>query len=138
MDEESSLSNLQLAVLRVLWTQGAATVQDVQQALAREGRELASTTVATVLSRLEKRNVVRHRQEGRAYTYEPAIEQARVADSMVQRLTQAFFNDDPALLVSHLVDRGQLTAAQRREIQALLNAPEHPPQTTSRKRTKRK
>lgn len=56
---DTQLTDLQLALLRVLWTRGEATVQDMVEALRPE-RDLAPTTVATLLSRLEKRRVVSH------------------------------------------------------------------------------
>ena len=47
------LSELQLAVMRVLWTQNEASTAEVAAALAPQ-RDLAHTTVATLLTRLEK------------------------------------------------------------------------------------
>ena len=58
MPDTTQLTDLQLALLRVLWTRGEATVQDMVEALRPE-RDLAPTTVATLLSRLEKRRLPR-------------------------------------------------------------------------------
>ena len=59
-------TELQLAVLRALWTLGEAAVPEVQAHLGGEGRRLAPTTVATLLRRMEKKGWVHHREEGRA------------------------------------------------------------------------
>jgi len=60
MPERHQLTELQLAILRVIWDKGEATVQDIWEAL-HPGRGLAQTTVATMLSRLERRGVVTRR-----------------------------------------------------------------------------
>ena len=58
------LTELQLEILDVIWERGESTVAEVAEALL-ERRALAITTVATLLSRLQKRGVLTHRTEGR-------------------------------------------------------------------------
>ena len=66
----SSLGELERAVMEVLWDRGTpAAVRDVASALAE--RELAYTTVMTVLARLAKKGFVRRQRDGRAWRYEP-------------------------------------------------------------------
>jgi len=68
MSELHHLTGLQIAFLRVLWQRGEASVAEICEALRPE-RALAQTTVATVLSRLEKRGVVAHRvRRGSSFT----------------------------------------------------------------------
>jgi predicted transcriptional regulator len=64
------LGELERAVMEVLWDRGEpSVVRDVVRALA--SRDLAYTTVMTVLDRLEKKGVVRRERDGRAWRYEP-------------------------------------------------------------------
>jgi len=104
MPTPNDLSDLQLSVLRVLWDRGEASAQEVQSALEKE-RPLAVTTVATVLSRLEKRGVVRHRSDGRLFIYRPAVTKDDVSHSMLGALVDSVFQGDPTALISHLVTR---------------------------------
>ena len=111
------LSELQLAVMRVLWRKGKATVADVHEALEAE-RGLALTTVATVLTRLEKAGLVSHRAAGRHYLYRPLVSEEDVRRSMVSVLADRLFEGDVAALVSHLVSAkdvrpGDLTQVKR-------------------------
>src|SRR5439155_1011893 len=73
MPERHQLTERQLAILRVLWDRGEATVQDIWEALHAE-RGLAQTTVATMLSRLERPGLVTRRAppESRHYHYRAA------------------------------------------------------------------
>lgn len=66
------LGDLEHAVMDVLWARAVPTpVRDVHEALARS-REIAYTTVMTVLDRLAKKGIVTRQLEGRAWLYQPA------------------------------------------------------------------
>ena len=97
-----TLGDLQLAVLDVLWERDEATVSEVQEAL-REERNPAKSTVATVLSRLERQGWVRHRRDEREFVYSPEVSRQQLRRSMVTDLVDRVFGGDPAELVTHLV-----------------------------------
>jgi predicted transcriptional regulator len=117
--DHQQLSDLQLAVMRALWDRGEATAADVHTDLAQT-RELAPTTVATMLSRLEKKGLVAHRTEGRMYVYRAEVEETTVRRSMTSRVTDLFFGGNPAALVSHLVDEGEIEPGDLQELKALI------------------
>ena len=98
----TSLTDLQLAIMRVLWDRAEATVVEVQTRLRPE-RDLAQTTIATLLSRLEKRGVVEHRLDGRQFVYRPLVSEQEVRRSMVSELTTLLFDGRPEALMSHLL-----------------------------------
>src|SRR5215207_3125543 len=98
----TSLTDLQFAIMRILWERAEATVLDVQNQLRPE-RDLAQTTIATMLSRLEKRGVVEHRLDGRQFVYRPLITEQDVRGSMVSELRELLFNGSSAALMSHLL-----------------------------------
>jgi BlaI family transcriptional regulator, penicillinase repressor len=116
MDEDTagadvSLSDLQLSLMRVLWARGEASTAEVAEALRGE-RDLAHTTVATLLTRLEKR--------GRALLYQPLVTQADVQRSMVGSLVDSLFAGRASALVSHLLDARGVDAQELAELQTLL------------------
>jgi BlaI family transcriptional regulator, penicillinase repressor len=98
------LTDLQLDVIRVLWNAHEATAVQVADAL-RDKRNLALTTVATILARLEKRGIVSHRNEGRVYIYSAAITEDEVRGTMLSRVAAAFEGDVAALINQLLNDR---------------------------------
>ena len=99
---DHELTELQIAILRLLWEKGEATVADIWEALHAE-RGLAQTTVATLLTRLERRGVVARRTEQRQYVYRALITEAEVRRSMVGDLTERLFEGDVTALVNHLL-----------------------------------
>ena len=119
MSTEHNLSDLQLSVMHVLWAAGEATVADVHEALHPD-RGLAPTTIATVLSRLEKRGLVEHRSEGRQFVYRTRVTQEQVQASMVADLTNLLFEGNPAELVSHLLSDRDLNPEDLARVKAMI------------------
>lgn len=116
------LTELQLEIMGVLWRRGEATVVDVREALGPE-RDLAHTTVSTLLSRLEKRGVVSRRKEGRQYVYEPAVAQERVRRSVVSEIGEVadrLFAGDVADLVTHLLSDSDVDADDLARVKSMI------------------
>lgn len=103
---KTRLSELQLAVVSVLWERGEATVAEVRDAL--DDRDLATTTVATVLKRLLDAGVVARTKDGREYVYRATVSQTDVRQSMVGDLVDWLFGGDTEALVSHLVREDEI------------------------------
>src|SRR2546430_16483803 len=100
MPGRHQLTELQLAILRVIWDKGEATVQDIWEALHAE-RGLAQTTVATMLSRLERRGVVTRRAQSRQYHYRASVSERAVQIPMFGGLHVRRFNADGNALLTH-------------------------------------
>lgn len=118
-DPELRLTSLQLAVLRVLWSQKEATVAEVHAALQSE-RKLAATTVATLLKRLEARGVLTHRTEGRQYIYRPLVEADAVGRTMTSELVEDVYAGDVTGLFAHLLDTKGVSAKDLDEIKRMI------------------
>ncbi len=113
-DSKTSLGELQLAIMRVLWDQGEASAAEVHRALHERG--LAPTTISTMLRKMEEKGVVRHRSLGRVFLYRAAVDSEHVHRSMVGELVDRLFQGDPRELVGHLLREGDIDLA---EIEAL-------------------
>ena len=119
MPGPTTLGDLQLAIMRVLWDSAEATVADVHRALESD-RGLALTTIATMLSKMEKKGVVGHRREGRSFVYRPLVSEEDVHRTMVAELTERLFAGRAAALVSHLLEHQEIDPCELEEIQRLL------------------
>ena len=118
---EHQLTDLQISIMRVLWTRGEAAVADICEALRPE-RVLAQTTVATILSRLEKRGVVAHRTQARQFLYRATVTEAEVRRSMVEELTERLFHGDVAELVNHLLTAREISPGDLARVRQLVEA----------------
>ena len=97
----------QLALLRVLWERSEATVAEMQRALHAD-RPLAATTIATLLSRLEKRGIVAYRTEGRQYVYRAVLSESDAQQHALVEVTKGLFEGDIATMVSQLLSSHEL------------------------------
>jgi predicted transcriptional regulator len=120
MTSKHRLGDLQLAIMRVLWSRGAATVSEVHQELL-DDRGLAPTTIATMLVKMEKKGVVTHRTDGRKFVYRPSISEADVRRTMVDDLTERLFAGDAAALVTHLLAAHDATPDELAELRRLID-----------------
>jgi len=121
MSAANQLSDLQLAIMRVLWENGEATVARVH-AILHEERGLAVTTVATILSRLEKRGLVSHDRQGRQFVYRALVTDREVRRSMVSELTERVFQGDVTQLVSHLLSNRDLKSGDLARVRKMIEA----------------
>lgn len=112
------LGELQLRILQVLWRSGSSTVAQVQEALG--GRDLAYTTVATMLRKMEERSLVRHAVEGRRFLYHAAVSETEVRRSMSDDLVDRVFEGSLAQAVSHLLETREVDAGELDRLEQLI------------------
>ncbi len=122
---EQSLTPLELEIMNVLWQTGPANVQAVQAGLA--GRELAYTTVQTMLNVLHRKGKVKRRLKDRAYIYQPILSRQKAVTQAVGDMLDRFFGGSADGLVLSLVETRKLTAEKLAHIQKLLEQPKEGP-----------
>ena len=125
MPERHELTELQLAILRLLWDRGEATVAELWEALYEE-RGLAQTTVATLVTRLQRRGIVARRTRDRQFVYRATITEADVQHSMVNELTERLFAGDPAALVSHLISASDMSPGDLARVKRMIESAQAP------------
>ncbi|MHC4398204.1 MAG: BlaI/MecI/CopY family transcriptional regulator [Planctomycetota bacterium] len=114
------LGDLQLRIMRVLWSAGQAGVAEVQQAL--RGDRLAYTTVATMLRKMEDRGLVRHREDRRRFIYLPAVSAEEVTRSMADDLVERLFEGSLADAVSHLLETRDVSRHELARLEQMIRA----------------
>lgn len=115
------LTRLELEIMQYVWRLGEAAVREIQEAIP-ESKRPAYTTVQTILTRLEEKGAVRRtRKIGNAVLYEPAIEQKKMYQRLVDELLD-LFGGSPEPLVSHLVESGKLTLEDLKHAEEQLKA----------------
>jgi predicted transcriptional regulator len=116
-----NLTEAELRLMDIVWDKGAATVGDVAAALPGEPG-LAYNTVLTTLRILEQKGYVRHTKprEGRAFVYRAVVGRKQASRNAVRHLVRRFFANSPELLVLNLLDNGDLSQEELRNIRNLL------------------
>ena len=115
-----SLTDLQLSVMKALWQVGEGGVGDIVALLAANGKELAPTTVATLLQRLSKQGWVKHRKSGRQFLYRAKVNQQDAAKGVLQRVLSSFFGGRVSALTAQLLESEELSAEDLKEMRKLI------------------
>jgi BlaI family penicillinase repressor len=111
---------LQRAVIEAVWELGEATVRQVWKRLCRK-KELAYTTVLTAMQRLEKDGWLKHRIDGRKHVYLPTKTRAQAGAGSVRKFVQRVFDGNALLLFRQLVEEGELSDKELKELQQMIN-----------------
>jgi predicted transcriptional regulator len=109
----------ELEILRVLWFAGPSSLSTICESL-RAGRDVATTTVATMLRIMLDKELVRREGAGRGATWSAAVTQKSAARGMVRKLVEGVFEGSAHRLATHLVEGGGLTPKQLAELKTLI------------------
>lgn len=115
---EPPLTPLELEIMSVLWETGPANVQTVQANF--KSRDLAYTTVQTMLNILHRKGRVTRQLKERAYIYRPVLSRQKAVKQAVGEMLDRFFGGSADSLVLNLVETRQLTPEKLADIQKLL------------------
>jgi len=97
-----ALGDLEAQVMRRIWARrDPVTVRDVLGDLQAD-RNIAYTTVMTVMGNLEKKGWLRRHADGRAYRYEPLISAEEYSSGLMRQALEAS-TDRPAVLM-HFIE----------------------------------
>ncbi len=121
--KSETLTEAELRLMDVLWQKGAASVQQVLDALTQKP-PLAYNSVLTTIRILENKGYVEHVKEGRAHIYRPMVEREQATRSEIRHLVNRFFGNSHELLVLNILEDRGLEAKELKRLRALLQAKE--------------
>lgn len=118
--KSDTLTGQELEIMKVIWRRGPATVREVYEDL-KSRRTIAYTSVQTMMNILEAKGHLKKVPGDKAQTYLPVRPQQTVVRSMVREFVDRVFDGSARPLLVHLLKEKGLTAAERRELQKLLD-----------------
>jgi len=117
--KQVKLTRLELEVMGAVWALGSASVREIQQQLPEKKRP-AYTTVQTIIYRLEEKGAVRRTKKiGNALIFEAVVTRKAAHSRLVDELLHVF-GGSPRLLMAQLVETGQLTLQDVRQLESTL------------------
>jgi BlaI family transcriptional regulator, penicillinase repressor len=115
--KSDQITPLELEIMHVLWRLGAANVQLVQQELERQ---LAYTTVQTMLTVLHRKGKVKRVLKNKAYVYRPTLSQSKVTGHAVGELIDRWFGGSAEGLIMNLIEARHLTPKKLARLNQML------------------
>ncbi len=117
--EERLLTETELELMTLLWKRGEGSVADVIADLPA-GRELAYTSVSTILRILEQKEVLTTRKEGRGHVYIPAITKDEYESRTVHHMVERVFDGTPMALARQLLQTTHLSKDELTELKKMI------------------
>ncbi len=121
MGTQTTISETELAVLKVLWEIGTATVRDLLQPLSQQGRNWAYTTLQTLLNRLQAKGYVSCDKTGPAHIYRSAVSRDELLQQRLHTLADELCEGTASPLVLALVEGGRFTSEEIEQFRKLLD-----------------
>lgn len=114
----------ELEILRHLWEAGEPLELGALCARLREEKDVATTTVATMLKVMLGKQLVARTKGPKSWLWAAKVSRDATASQMLTRLVDKVFDGSAQLLVSQLIDTGKLSDEDRRQIVAMLKGAE--------------
>jgi BlaI family transcriptional regulator, penicillinase repressor len=114
------LTERELEVMHVFWNARQATVAEIRDRLASAGRDLAYTTVATLVRILSEKGFLKQINDERPFQYRPVRTYEEVSRSILGDLVERVFRGSREQLLLRLVEERKLSAKERNVLEAIL------------------
>lgn len=114
------LTERELEVMHVFWQEDEATVADVRDSLAEAGRDLAYTTVATLVRILSEKGFLQQMNTERPFRFKPVKSFEEVSKNMLGDLLDRVFGGSREQLMLRLLDERRLTKKERQALEDIL------------------
>lgn len=119
-DHGKLLTETELELMTILWKLEEGSVAEVLENLPKQ-RDLAYTSVSTILRILEQKGVLKTRKEGRGHVYIPQIKKTEYEAKTVKHVVDRVFDGTPVALVRQLLDSVNLNDDDLNELKKLIN-----------------
>ena len=116
-----AFTDRELDIMTVLWDRGPSTANDVRDALADQGVDLAYNTVLTLLRILEDKGHIDHVEEGRAHRFRALVKKKDAGASALTRTVNRLFGGSAEALVTQLVQQRGLSTDDLKKLRRIVD-----------------
>ncbi len=117
---EKPLTEVELELMNAVWDLGVCTVKEVQRAVSQK-RELAYTSIATVMKILEEKGALESNKGERVIIYKPLLSRDEYGRASLKHLASNVFQGNPSSMVMRLLDDSKLSLDELHAIRKLLD-----------------
>ena len=114
-----SLSNAEEQLMQILWKLEKAFMNDLIEAYPEP--KPATTTIATLLKRMQDKGFVDYVQYGRSREYFPLVKKNSYFSKQVNGMIKNFFNDSAAQFASFFTQETDLSQKELEELKKLID-----------------
>ncbi|HLQ45493.1 MAG TPA: BlaI/MecI/CopY family transcriptional regulator [Planctomycetaceae bacterium] len=113
-------TELELEILKVVWQIEPANVRQVRDSLAMV-RDLAYTTVMTVMSIMTDKGYLTRKKDGRSYVYKAVYREQKASRNILQDVIDRVFGGSTTAVMQHLLETSEIDDDELKQIRSLIN-----------------
>lgn len=121
MSEKYQLTPVEHELMEIVWKLGQGTVRDVIACLPKK-RNLAYTSVSTILRILQQKKILGVIKSGKQHIYKPILTKESFATHSIKTMVKQVFAGNSVDLVAYLVDKNDLSTNEIDAIQTMLES----------------
>lgn len=121
MKIEKPMTEVELQLMNIIWSLGSCTVKEVQTEISRE-RELAYTSIATIMKILESKGFIKSTKTDKAHMYSPLIPKENYEAQSLELMAENLFQGDSSMMVMRLLDNSKFSQKDLEAIREVLNS----------------
>lgn len=114
-------TELELQLLKILWERAPQPVREIREALARDGRDIAHTSVITTLNTMVRKKFLKRKKQGKGYLFSPAVTRERVSRNVLGSVVDRVFDGSARAVLMSLFDASTIDADELRELKRLID-----------------
>lgn len=116
-------TELELQILKVLWEDSPANVEQVRSALAKldSPRELTYSSVITMLNIMVKKGLLTREKSGRAFEFSPSVQEKDINRGMVGDLVRRVFDGSATALMLEVLETQDLEPEELKLVRQMIN-----------------
>ena len=114
-----ALTDAEARVMVVVWQRNEATVADVVAVLNKK-RAATYSTVQTILRILEAKGYVSHEKVGRAFIYQPRVDERQARRRALRHLATRLFKGSPSLLVLNVLEDDRIDTQELQRLKRII------------------
>ena len=116
---QENLGELELEVMKILWSRGRSSVLQVSEQLSKQ-KGYARTTILTILQRLHKKGFLKRKKEDGVYRYEPTQKRQQVMGRLLNQFIDRVFDGSSTSLVQQLTG-AKMSEEEMDQIKAIID-----------------
>lgn len=114
------LGELESEIMEVIWSKEKASVREVLLELEKI-KDIAYTTVMTVMVRLHEKGFIKRSKEGQAFIYSPAVSKEELKKQTIRNIFKSLLADSSSVAMVQFVDEIAKDPDSLSQLQELIN-----------------
>lgn len=115
-------TELELQLLKILWNKSPLSVREVRSQLAENGKEIAHTTVITVLNIMVEKKFLKRKKHKNAFLFSPRVSRSKMVGSIVGDIVERVFDGSAHSLMLSLMESADVDAQELQKMRELIDS----------------